>query len=103
MWFLLLYYLLRDSSRAPRIIEPLPIPRLYPLLNVEQFYDFLTEQQYQSIKQLPLVRIYPPYVDGDDRWTATAAVGLSRMLIRDLMLVPELSVLDAESTPLVTL
>jgi len=79
---------------------PKDIPRLFPNLNEKELYGFMSEQRYKEICQFPIISIYPPCNTGDDKDIVFTAIGLSRVLIRNLMLAPNLSVMVPEDTSL---
>ncbi len=81
--------------RRPRAEEwPAGIPRLYPTLNAAELSDFLTDREYARLKRVPRVMVFP--FDAPER---PLGLALSRLLLRDLLLVPGLSVRGPEDVP----
>src|SRR5215475_7419598 len=78
---------------------PPEIPRLYPELNTTQLCSFLSEEEYVHLKKLRPVLILPLASGAIDDKDYHFRVAMSRMLIRDLMLVPTLSIRGEEDTP----
>ena len=78
---------------------PAGVPRLYPALNDQQLAQFLDLAEFQRIAQLPQLSILP-LVSKDSRdEDVVFGLGLQKRLIRDLMLVRNLSVRGPEDTP----
>ena len=84
--------------------QPLPewpagVPNLYPQLDGPALCDFLTQQEFKRIRKFPKLMICPlidsQQEDSVKRW---AGAGLSRLLIRDLMLLTNVSVRGPEDT-----
>lgn len=76
--------------------EPWPdgVPKLYPDLGPAELCDYLSEDEYQRIKTIPRVVICSfASSENDSKSDYLFGVGLSRLLIRNLMLVREFSVL----------
>lgn len=80
---------------------PKGIPKLYPRAKDADFYEFMSKREFDNISRFPVVRVYPPCATQDDEETAAFAFALSRLLIRNLMLLPDLSVQGPEDTPLI--
>ena len=80
---------------------PKDIPRLYPLLDGPELCDFLGPQEYERIKQLQMVMVCPFYSEAHSesgKLDSLFGAGLSRLLIRDLMLIKNISVRGPEDT-----
>src|SRR5262249_31907418 len=71
---------------------PDDIPRLYPELSFPDLCSFLSDREYRRLLQVTPIKVLPlsSGASSDKDWLL--GVGLSRMMIRDLMLVPQLSV-----------
>lgn len=82
--------------------EPWPqhLPRLYPDLDSRALSGFLTEAEHARIGSLTRVRVMPLFSDVSTQGEIFFGMGLSRLLLRDLMLVRELSVRGPEDTPI---
>jgi len=78
---------------------PTNLPILYPDVDVAELCAFLSDQEYQRIKQLPLVAIFPLFASDGESKTKAFGAGLAHLIIRDLMLVRSLSVRGPEDTP----
>lgn len=77
---------------------PSDVPRLYPDLDTVELARLIDEDQFDDVLNFPLVYVLPL---APDETSAPLGVGLARLLIRALMLVPDLSVHGPEDTPLV--
>lgn len=78
---------------------PSDIPRLYPDLEPEALASFLTEVEFCRIKEFDCVHILP-FADEDSSGEDVAfGVGLSHQLIRNLMLLTDVSIHGPEDTP----
>ncbi len=88
----------KAASDAP---QPWPahIPKLYPNLNTDQLLHFLTKEEYERILRLRRVTITPfhdPQASPDEKHFG---IGLQLLMIRDLRLHRDLTVLGPEDTP----
>ncbi len=79
------------------------IPKLYPEISSAAFCQFLTAEAFEKIKRFPLVRILPFLNNDSTKQEALFGTGLSRLLIRNLMLIRNISVLGPEDTPAIPL
>lgn len=80
---------------------PKGIPKLYPLLDGPELCDFLDTQEFERIKQLQMAMICPLYSEARqerDKLDCLFGAGLSRLLIRDLMLIKNISIRGPEDT-----
>lgn len=80
---------------------PKGIPRLYPLLDGPELCDFLDRDEFEQIKQSQLVMVCPFFSEArsDDHELDTLfGAGLARLMIRDLMLIKNISVRGPEDT-----
>jgi tetratricopeptide (TPR) repeat protein len=78
------------------------IPQLYPNLKSSQLEQFLSDADYVRVRSFENVYILPMVGHGDDPGHVAFGVGLSRLLIRNLMLLRDVSIHGPEDTPLVT-
>ena len=78
---------------------PAGVPRLYPNLTDEELSRFLTEEQYLDALAFPRVLILPFGSANRSVREQLVGMGLSRLLIRDLMLVRNVSIRGPEDTP----
>jgi hypothetical protein len=92
-----------DPEPTPRPPRPgrlsAEIPTLYPDLGDEQLSRFLDEAEYRRLLQVPIVTVLPLFDKRQPAEQRGFAAGVARLLIRDLMLVPGLSVRGPEDTP----
>ena len=80
---------------------PSGIPRLYPDLSDLKISQIMSRELYGRIKKFPLVMV-TPFVSEDDTGSDLAfGLGFSRVLIRDLMTVRNISVRGPEDTPMI--
>lgn len=79
---------------------PAHLPRLYPRLDSRELSTCLSEPEYTRIRSLKRVRVMPLFSDAASQREAFFGMGLSRLLLRDLMLVRELSVRGPEDIPI---
>ena len=61
----------------------------------------MSKQEFDKTSSFPIVRVYPPCSTQDDEELVAFAFALSRILIRNLMLLPDLSIQGPEDTPLI--
>ena len=85
------------SRRAP---WPPQVPRLYPKLDSRALSTFLTEAEAARIRSLKRVRVMPLFSESSSPRERAFGTGLARLLMRDLMLVRDLSVRGPEDVPL---
>lgn len=78
---------------------PADLPRLYPALDERELCSFLTREEHTRIAKLPIVGVLPFLSRGGDPADVAFGAGLSRLVLRDLMLVREISVRGPEDTP----
>ena len=78
---------------------PKGVPRLYPHLNEQQLSQFLDWTEFSRIAALPLVSIHPLASKDSGDQDVMLGLGLQKLLIRDLMLVGDLSVRGPEDSP----
>lgn len=79
------------------------VPRLYPDLRGVTLESFLTPAAAKALGRLPRVEVHPFVDPSDDPSDQRAGAALSRVLIRDLMLLRSVSVRGPEDTPPLTL
>ena len=79
----------------------LVIPDLYPSIRGAELSRFMTSMEFERIKSLRQVYVFPFVEEGDASENLCFGIGLSRMLIRNLMLVSDLSIRGPEDTPLI--
>lgn len=75
------------------------IPSLYPHLNPSQLERFLTDSTYASIKSFDDTYILPFVSQNSGRTQMYFGMGLSRLMIRNLMLLRDISIHGPEDTP----
>ena len=75
---------------------PDDLPRLYPDLDGKAMSRMLVAGDYDRICQFPLVVVLPIASQRNTQDEIDLGTGLSRLLIRDLMLVRNISVLGPE-------
>ena len=80
-------------------VWPKDLPRLYPQADDRSLSAFLTDADYAGIQNLPIVVMLPLASEEGASLDRAFGVGLARLLIRDLMLVANLSVHDQDDTP----
>jgi hypothetical protein len=85
------------GSREPP--WPADLPRLYPNLDTAQLCQFLSEPDYRHFRRARPVLVLPLLPAASCGPDAMFSLALSRLLIRDLMLVRTLSVRGTEDTP----
>lgn len=78
---------------------PHGLPKLYPDIPDRELSQFLDDEEFRRILALPKLVICPIYSRNDEEEAAAFGTGLSLLLIRDLMLIRNLSVLGPEDTP----
>jgi tetratricopeptide (TPR) repeat protein len=83
----------RDLSR-----EPAGIPTLYPDLGPLQLEQFLTDQEYDHIRSFDNVYILPFISQKSERTQTCFGLGLSWLLMRNLMLLRDVSIQGPEDT-----
>src|SRR5690348_6307087 len=87
------------SYPAPMPSWPPHLPRLYPQLSAPQISQFLDYAEYQRLCNVPLITILP-FASRETRpEDMHLGVGLSKLMIRDLMLVRNLSTRGPEDSP----
>lgn len=79
------------------------IPRLYPSINGPELCDWLDDATFEKIKQSQLVMICPFFSEARENAQLDTffGAGLTRLMIRDLMLIRNISVQGPEDTPAV--
>jgi TolB-like protein len=90
------------KSGVPRPVQPLwpdGVPKLYPGVGDEEMCRFVSAEEVERIKQLPLVVLLPFARQGSPDNDTFLGFGLWRLMIRDLMLVRDISVCGPEDTP----
>lgn len=78
---------------------PPDVPQLYPDLSPLELSQFLPEALFQKILQFPRVMVLPFGSANRSVREQLVGMGLSRLLLRDLMLVQNLSIRGPEDTP----
>ncbi|MCA9070291.1 MAG: hypothetical protein KDA84_15260 [Planctomycetaceae bacterium] len=78
---------------------PAEVPKLYPDLSPKELSEFLTEDLFQKILGIPRLMVLPFGSANRSVREQLVGMGLSRLLIRDLMLVRNLSIRGPEDTP----
>src|SRR5262249_30650803 len=78
--------------------ESTTIPTLYPNVDPIQLELFLTEEQYTRIKSFDNVYVLPFVKTDDDPIQMCFGLGLSRLMIRNLMLLRDISIHGPEDT-----
>jgi hypothetical protein len=87
----------RLLKRQPR--WPADVPRLYPTLDDRELCSFLTREEHARISKLPMVAVLPFFARQTSAGDMAFGAALSRLVLRDLMLVREISVRGPEDTP----
>jgi hypothetical protein len=77
---------------------PADIPRLFPDLGVTELCTFLPDEDYRRLKRTRPVLVLPLTSARSSEQDRYFGMALSRILIRDLMVVPSLSVRGPEDT-----
>lgn len=80
-------------------VWPKDLPRLYPQFDDRSLSAFLTDADYARIRALPVVVVLPFASEESPPLDRAFGVVLARLLIRDLMLISDLSVHDSDDTP----
>ena len=80
-------------------VWPKDLPRLYPQFDDRSLSAFLTDADYARIRALPVVVVLPFASEESPPLDRAFGVALARLLIRDLMLISDLSVHDSDDTP----
>lgn len=80
---------------------PKDVPRLYPELDGVELCEFLSPEQHEAIREFPVIMILPFMSKSGFGEHADFGAGLAQLMIRDLMLVPNLSVRGPEDTSLI--
>jgi hypothetical protein len=88
----------RPTSQQVRP-EPARIPTLYSHLDQFQLEQFLTDQDYAAIKTFDNVYILPFVCQGSETVQTGFGLGLSWLMIRNLMLLRDISIHGPEDTP----
>src|SRR6185503_13658037 len=78
---------------------PDDVPRFYPDLNAMQLAEFLSDEEFERIKSFENVYIVPFGAADGDPQQAGFGFALSRLLIRNLMLLDDVSIHGPEDTP----
>ena len=78
---------------------PPHLPRLFPQLTAAQISQFLDYAEYQRLCNLPLITILPFASQSSRPEDMRLGLGLSKLMIRDLMLVRNLSTRGPEDSP----
>jgi tetratricopeptide (TPR) repeat protein len=78
---------------------PAGIPRLYPHLDPFQLEQFLTDLDYDYVKSFDNVYILPFASHNGEPVQSRFGFGLSRLMIRNLMLLRDVSIHGPEDTP----
>lgn len=76
------------------------VPKLYPGVPKSELYTFMDQREYQRIKRLPLVSIFPFFDDDDVDEQKFYGLGLAHLMIREAMELPDLSILGPEDAGL---
>lgn len=76
------------------------VPNFYPDLQPLQLEQFLTQAEFLRIKAFENVYILPFVSEKSEVWQKCFGVGLSRLMIRDAMLLRDVSIHGPEDTPL---
>lgn len=84
---------------SPILTWPPHLPRLYPQLNAAQISQFLDYAEYQRLCNVPLITILPFASHNSRTEDMHLGLGLSKLMIRDLMLVRNLSTRGPEDSP----
>src|SRR5690349_18751006 len=71
---------------------PADLPRLYPDLDPKQLAQFLKKEDYLRIKKFENFYILPFVAEGCDEETTCFGLGLAQLMIRNLMLLSDVSV-----------
>ena len=79
---------------------PEDVPQLYANLDGKALSSFMDKEEYRRLCKLPRVVILPIASEKCPEVDRFFGIGLSRLLIRDLMLVRDLSIRGPEETPL---
>jgi hypothetical protein len=77
---------------------PADIPRLYPGASAREISGFLTDAQYRAILNFPIVSIFPLASNECEPRDVRLGLGLQHLLIRNLMLLRNVSVHGPEDT-----
>jgi tetratricopeptide (TPR) repeat protein len=78
---------------------PADLPRLYPKLYEFQLAPFLTEDEYHRLQGLDNVYILPFAGANDSAEEVRLGRGMARLMMRNLMLLPDVSIHGPEDTP----
>src|SRR5678809_1535337 len=87
------------SHPGPLLTWPPHLPRLYPQLTAPQISQFLDYPEYQRLCNVPLLTILPFASRNSQPGDMHLGIGLSKLMIRDLMLVRNLSTRGPEDSP----
>src|SRR4028119_918961 len=79
--------------------ESVDIPSLYPDLTPVQLERFLTDADYAHIKSFDNVYILPFFSQNSEPAQICFGLGLSRLMIRNLMLLRDVSIHGPKDTP----
>jgi hypothetical protein len=79
--------------------EPEGIPTLYPGLDPLRLERFLTDEEYARIKSFDNVYVMPFVSQNSESSQMCFGLGLSRLMIRNLMLLRDISIHGPEDTP----
>ncbi|HSI83181.1 MAG TPA: hypothetical protein VK970_05315, partial [Candidatus Methylacidiphilales bacterium] len=87
-----------SQSAWPRII-----PQLYPELSPEEYTQFLDDKEFERVKGLRQILILPFFDEKSTFEERVFAIGFQKLMIRDIRLHPELSVLGPEDSAMLAL
>ena len=87
------------SFAAPIPSWPPHLPRLYPQLSAAQISQLMDYGEYQRLCNLPLITVLPFASQNSRLEEMHLGVGLAKLMIRDLMLVRNLSTRGPEDSP----
>ena len=77
---------------------PADLPRLYPDLDEMQLAQFLTKSEYQRIKAFENFYVLPFVAEGSKDTQTCFGLGLAQLMIRNLMLLTDVSIHGPEDT-----
>ena len=78
---------------------PTNVPRLYPDVAIDDLADFFTDHDYQLVMNFPKISILPFASQNQEDPHQLFGIGLSRLMIRDLQLLRNVSIHGPEDTP----
>lgn len=79
--------------------KPAGIPTFYPNLNSLQLEQFLSDMEYSSIRSFDNVYVLPFVSQESEPAQLCFGLGLARLMIRNLMLLRDVSIHGPEDTP----